>query len=86
MLNAQNVQSRKESKFYFFWSKRYNFLLVKLCLKKLTLRKGKLYISTRGGVTLCGACYRGGAKPELTFNVRERPGRALKPGYGLKYF
>jgi len=41
--------------------------------------KGKLYISTRGGVTLCGACYRGGAKPELTFNVRERPGRALKP-------
>ena len=41
--------------------------------------KGKLYISTRGGVFLCGACYRGGARPELTFNVRERPGRAVKP-------
>ena len=51
----------------------------------MTHEKGKLYISTRGGVTLCGACYRGGAKPELTFNVRERPGRALKPGQGLKF-
>jgi len=41
--------------------------------------RGKLYLATRGGVTLCGACYRGGARAELLFNVRERPGRAVKP-------
>ena len=45
----------------------------------MTPIKGKLYISHRGGVNLCGSCYRGGARPEINFNVRDRPGRSLKP-------
>ena len=73
MLNAQNARLRKVSAFEFCFN-------ISKFPAKMTRKKGKLYISTRGGVTLCGACYRGGAKPELTFNVRERPGRALKPG------
>ena len=47
--------------------------------KKPPLIKGKLYLATRSEVRLCGQCYRNGAKPNLKFNVKEKPGQSLKP-------
>jgi len=41
--------------------------------------KGKLYLATRSEIRLCGQCYRNGAKPNLKFNVKEKPGQSLKP-------
>ena len=55
----------------------------------ITPIKGRLYIGIRpegfgslasktSNLHLCGQCYRGGAKPNMKFNFRERPGQSLK--------